>query len=237
MFCIPWIFRIPIFMEHCQVRTLFSNSTDNSTEMHIFFSLNMFFFPGWTMHFGTLWYCDLCYQWEDVLSSQTYFLLQGYEYVQFMLTIACINHTSIDKDLTSNQPLVCLANVNINIETLMKIIPDPPKWDAQNAASICCPLLTIPIPIYIYIIYSICKSSISSGMDIYINSVWWELQDQDHAEIPWAGGWIMMDMCFFFFATNGGRWWKRISFCWKRSSWCGHLYLSYSSWSYPLDIL
>ena len=95
---------------------------------------------------------DLCYQWEDVLSSQTYFLLQGYEYVQFMLTIACINHTSIDKDLTSNQPLVCLANVNINIETLMNIIPDSPIfWDAQNAASICCPLLTIPIPIYISI--------------------------------------------------------------------------------------
>ena len=133
------------------------------------------------MHFGTLWYCDLCYQWEDVLSSQTDFLLQGYEYVQFMLTVACINHTSIDKDLTSNQPLVCLANVNINIETLMNIIPDSPIfWDAQNAASICCPLLTIPIPIYIstyiYIylylyMYSICKSSISSGMDIYINSV------------------------------------------------------------------
>ena len=125
---------------------------------------------------------DLCYQWEDVLSSQTYFLLQGYEYVQFMLTIACINHTSIDKDLTSNQPLVCLANVNINIETLMNIIPDSPIfWDAQNAASICCPLLTIPIPIYIYLyiylyiytyiyIYSICKSSISYGMDIYIVS-------------------------------------------------------------------
>ena len=146
MFCIPWIFRIPIFMENCQVRT-----TDNSTGMHIFFSLNMFFFLG-ERCILVLCGTDLCYQWEDVLSSQTYFLLQGYEYVQFMLTIACINHTSIDKDLTSNQPLVCLANVNINIETLMNIIPDSPIfWDAQNAASICCPLLTIPIPIYIYI--------------------------------------------------------------------------------------
>lgn len=158
-------------MENCQVRTLFSNSTDNSTGMHIFFSLNMFFFLG-ERCILVLCGTDLCYQWEDVLSSQTYFLLQGYEYVQFMLTIACLNHTSIDKDLTSNQPLVCLANVNINIETLMKIIPDSPKMGRTECSQhLLSPFDHTYTYIYIYTYTAYVNHPSVHGMDIYINTV------------------------------------------------------------------
>ena len=162
------------------------------------------------MHFGTLWYCDLCYQWEDVLSSQTDFLLQGYEYVQFMLTVACINHTSIDKDLTSNQPLVCLANVNINIETLMNIIPDSPIfWDAQNAASICCPLLTIPIPIYIstyiYIYISIYTAYVNHPSVPGWTSILIVSDGARSGSCRNSIGWWMDNDGYVFFATSGGR--------------------------------